>query len=256
VVSIGATSQGTDTADDGLALLQALEAVAEWQPVVDDGGPIAIASGSAADMRLHQGPGGLAFELDGASLTLARIVAGLTTSSLTFANGLVLVVADNAAGQTADRLANRIDIGRDFAAALDRDNQLLGPGGDDRQTCGTGDDRLTGGAGRERLRGMDRADLLRGGAGADEFVFHADEAAGDIIADFERGVELVDLGRAGPGQFQWIGAGSFTHQAGELRVAVRSAGLRVEGDADGDGAADLSFLVKAAATLDPGDFLL
>lgn len=63
------------------------------------------------------------------------------------------------------------------------------------------DDRIMGGAGADTLRGMGGddflhdgagADLLFGGAGADVFVF-ARDGAQDRVADFEKGIDRIDL---------------------------------------------------------------
>lgn len=281
IVSVGATTDALDSAAGGLALLQALEQAAAWQPVVDDGGPVHVASGTAADLRLDVSADGLAIALGTASLTLERTLAATTTASLSFADGSLLLVGDNSATGAGDQQGNSLNIARDFAGAVDRDNQLIGLGGNDRLTGGTGDDRLLGGAGHDRLRGMagdDRliggagqdvlaggtgADRLRGGAGADTFQFRTGDstAAGqDVIVDFEHGTDifdLVSLAIGGPNSsFHWIGAQAFSGTAGELRSEATVQGSLVQTDADGNGIADLQVLVRTVQSLDAGDFLL
>ncbi|MGJ8583680.1 MAG: calcium-binding protein [Marinosulfonomonas sp.] len=63
------------------------------------------------------------------------------------------------------------------------DDVLLGADGDDTLSGGAGDDLLVDGAG---------SDILLGGQGADVFTFH-DDGATDVIQDFERGVDRLDL---------------------------------------------------------------
>ena len=101
------------------------------------------------------------------------------------------MVGDDAAGTAPTTTRNDLRIARDFAAALERDNHLIGLGGDDRLTGGaaatgspaapapTGsaahgsDDRLAG-AGGDRLSGgtattavrRRRRDVLVGGRAA------------------------------------------------------------------------------------------
>ncbi len=66
---------------------------------------------------------------------------------------------------------------------------LFGDAGDDTLVGGGGDDRMTGGAG---------ADRLTGGGGADRFVFLGGDDD-DVITDFERGRDLIDLSLQGIG---------------------------------------------------------
>ncbi|SDE39966.1 M10 family metallopeptidase C-terminal domain-containing protein [Kordiimonas lacus] len=59
------------------------------------------------------------------------------------------------------------------------------------------DNMLDGGAGDDVLRGFEGDDLLFGGSGADTFTF-VDGDGDDVIADFEDGVDLIELYTAGP----------------------------------------------------------
>lgn len=67
-------------------------------------------------------------------------------------------------------------------------NILAGDRGNDTLAGGGGEDRLIGGAGADRLAGND---------GADQFVFQqargADPSERDVIADFHRGEDLIDV---------------------------------------------------------------
>lgn len=162
--------------------------------------------------------------------------------------------------------------GHDRLYGADGRDLLLGGAGDDYLSGGAGNDTLSGGAGRDTLSGGDGADLLtggagrdylRGGAGSDVFEFRAtaDSRPGaerDRIADFERGIDALDLsaidaqtGRSGDQAFDFIGAASFGG-AGDLRY---SGGV-VAGDVTGDGRADFEIEIVNAARLTADDFIL
>jgi Ca2+-binding RTX toxin-like protein len=134
-------------------------------------------------------------------------------------------------------------------------------------------DRVSGGDGADTIAGGIGADVVNGGAGADLFVFRgADEIAPtdtgsratDRILGFVTGEDRIDLsgidadgdGGNGDGTFAFLGTAAFTGTAGELRVGERRAGVAaVQLDLDGDGTADLSFLVGGDLPV-MGDFLL
>ncbi len=281
VISLAGTAEDVDTTLGGLKLFEALEAAAAWSPN-DDGSPLRMMSGSAGHMQLTETADGLRFALAGAALTLDRDLRATTTQSVRFADGSVIVVGDNARGTTGDDAANRVDILRDFAAAADKDNQILGLGGNDRLRGGHGDDRVLGGQGNDALWGRDGddrlagsagrdmlmgglgADTLRGGAGADTFVFRsADQSpifAGDVIRDFQKGTDHVDLSliNAGTesGAFIWRGTDVFTGTSGEVRVIDQAKGTFVRVDMNGDGLSDMGFFLQDAHGITTSDFLL
>ena len=60
-------------------------------------------------------------------------------------------------------------------------------------TGGPGSDRLTGSAADEILVGGPGRDLLSGGAGRDQFVMRSLLEAGDIIGDFQPGIDVLVL---------------------------------------------------------------
>jgi Ca2+-binding RTX toxin-like protein len=131
---------------------------------------------------------------------------------------------------------------------------------------------LRGEGGNDRLRGGLGADTLFGGDGSDLFLYadvaESSVAAPDLIADFVhiRGGERdrvdlremdADTGTAGNQAFSFIGDRAFGSVAGELRVETAGAGLfRVEGDVNGDGAADFAILIQSANTPAAAWFLL
>ncbi|HEY0313320.1 MAG TPA: calcium-binding protein [Allosphingosinicella sp.] len=125
-----------------------------------------------------------------------------------------------------------------------------------RILSGTGDDTLTGGHGNDTLYGNLGADTLSGGGGNDVFLYtdaaQSTAAKTDHILDFDLG-DKVDLSQidadstqAGDQAFAWIGAGAFGHHAGELRADLANGVWTIQGDTDGDGAADFTLLVTTA----------
>ncbi|MBV8685063.1 MAG: M10 family metallopeptidase C-terminal domain-containing protein, partial [Alphaproteobacteria bacterium] len=132
---------------------------------------------------------------------------------------------------------------------------------------GAGADQLYGLGGDDGLYGGLGADQLRGGAGRDWFRYESASestaAAMDRIADFQAG-EKIDLSAidadsiAGGNQaFAFIGSDAFHNVAGELRVSESNGSWFVEGDVDGDGAADLVIQVDTilAHPLGASDFV-
>lgn len=102
------------------------------------------------------------------------------------------------------------------------------------------DNVLEGRGGNDVLDGFAGDDTLWGGEGADLFQFHNVET-GDTIADFETGVDAIDLRPFGFDSF--IGGAEFSETAGELRFAD---GV-LAGDLDGDGVADFAVTVQGSA---------
>jgi len=159
-------------------------------------------------------------------------------------------------------------------------NALSGNGGNDVLSGQAGDDALDGGAGVDRLAGGLGVDQLWGGVGNDTFVFASAaeissySATGalvgrDVIGDFDAGTatagaDLIDLAlidakanTTKDDPFAFIGTDAFTGKAGQLRWQSTGDGLAtLQGDIDGDGAADFDLLVHYAGTLSASDFLL
>ncbi|GHC56414.1 serine hydrolase [Neogemmobacter tilapiae] len=264
IVTLAATSSGVSIETASLMIHDLLTKAKVWQTVEDDGSPLRVQSGTAAQMRLLEAENGLRFELAGAGLTLDRQVEGLTTANLRFADGSVLVVGDNRKGAAWDALTNDQDILRDFAKAAGQNNQLIGLGGDDRLAGGRGDDRLAGGEGADRLWGRagdDRlvggsgADVLTGGQGADVFVF---DAAGprDLIRDFVRGEDRLSLAGLTDGGLHFIRGQEFHGARGEVRFEARAKGVLVEADLDGDGLADMRVMLRGMERIGVDDLIL
>ncbi|MDV7141051.1 calcium-binding protein, partial [Tropicimonas sp. TH_r6] len=119
---------------------------------------------------------------------------------------------------------------------------------------GDGADLLDGSGGNDRLFGGNGADSMAGGAGDDHFVFNTiaesglDSASRDVITDFTRGEDLIDL------------TGITAENGGEapdLDISVTAEGhsLVLIFLAD-DATYDSSILVRGLTNLDTSDFLL
>jgi Ca2+-binding RTX toxin-like protein len=146
-------------------------------------------------------------------------------------------------------------------------DKVYGFGGDDNLSGAFGRDTLVGGDGADTLDGGLNADRLAGGAGADVFVFNTlgtSTAFGrDHIADFQRGVDKIDLHaiidriaaspRGGPMEF--IGKADFTGDR-QIRIADYGQQILVEINNRGTTAPEFVVLVEYIATLTASDFIL
>jgi Ca2+-binding RTX toxin-like protein len=150
-----------------------------------------------------------------------------------------------------------------FIGVGGRSGKVSGELGNDTLVGGAFNDSLDGGAGLDLLRGNRGKDVLTGGAERDTFDFNAlaDSNVGsarDQIRDFQRGLDVIDLGgmdsdttASGNQAFKFIGTGAFSGIAGQLRCG---SGV-VQGDVNGDGRADFEIKVNVGV-LAKGDFIL
>ena len=99
----------------------------------------------------------------GKSITLQTDVKALTPTNITFANGSLLLIGDNATATTGDDSSNNLN-------GSSQADLLLGLGGDDQLNGGIGNDFIDGGAGSNGLFGAAGNDTLIGGAGQDYFI--------------------------------------------------------------------------------------
>lgn len=179
-------------------------------------------------------------------------------------------LADQLTGSAGDNVlrglagADRIDggAGNDLIDGGDDADLLFGGLGDDTLLGGAGADRLSGDAGDDRLNGGLGADVLTGGAGRDIFAFTDADGSIDVIADFRRGQDRIDLsgmdakeGTTAVDAFTFIGSAAFSGSAGELQVSRIGGVLTVLGDTDGDRVADFSIQVTGQTVLAPADFI-
>jgi serralysin len=123
-----------------------------------------------------------------------------------------------------------------------------------------------GGSGNDTLIANQATNDLTGGAGIDTFRWHSAENAGlgaqaDEILDFLRGTDRIDLaaidaitGTGANDSFTFIGTGAFTNVAGQLRYQVEGSNVRIQGDVDGNGIADMEIVVDNVTALDSTNF--
>jgi Ca2+-binding RTX toxin-like protein len=134
---------------------------------------------------------------------------------------------------------------------------------------GKSNDTLKGGGRNDLIHGFHGADMLTGNGGADTFRFDSiadsDSANMDHVLDFTPGTDKIDVSRidanilaAGNEAFTWIGSSAFSGAAGQLRAFEQNGAWFVEGDVDGDGAADLviQLTLQGQTPLGAGDFFL
>jgi Ca2+-binding RTX toxin-like protein len=170
----------------------------------------------------------------------------------------------NAGGTAFTGTGNALDneiyggIGNDSLSGLDGNDELRG---------GTGADTLSGGNGDDLLVGGSDADINTGGADADTFQIGYYEsgtgAAADRITDFTTGDDLIGLSSwdaninvGGDQAFSFIGTSAFSSTAGELRYYDDGTDTWIQGDINGDGAADFEIVLTGVLTPLGTDFIL
>ena len=136
--------------------------------------------------------------------------------------------------------------------------RIDGLGGNDTITGSAGNDVVVGGAGK---------DLLTGGGGADTFDFNlvseSTLASFDEVLDFLQGTDRLDFltidastATTGNQDFAFIGSGSFTGTAGQLRYDLGMAGVtRILADTNGDSVADMEVRLVGSHALTAADFI-
>ena len=162
---------------------------------------------------------------------------------------------------------------------------LSGKNGNDKLYGGNNNDKLYGGSGNDLLKGDSGNDLLQGdagkdtmfvGAGADTFVFRstthssASASGADIIRDFTRGVDKIDLHfidastkLSGNNAFTFDGTTSFgTSNQGDIYYKqFNNAGTSndytmVYIDTDNDSGTEMSIKLMGLHNLTADDFIL
>ncbi|KQO86679.1 M10 family metallopeptidase C-terminal domain-containing protein [Methylobacterium sp. Leaf91] len=203
------------------------------------GGTDTLYGGAGNDLYVIDNLGDKVVELsDGGRDTVAASVSYTLANNI---ENLTLTGTASISG-TGQSLANNI-VGN--AAA----NHLSGEGGNDI---------LIGGPGR---------DVLTGGDGVDTFTFKtlADSTVGsatrDQISDFTVGLDHLDFsalqGLSTDQEFAFIGGGTFTKHAGEVRALQSSGSTLIEADVDGNGRADFQIMLKDLLdALHTSDFVL
>ncbi|HEV2817868.1 MAG TPA: M10 family metallopeptidase C-terminal domain-containing protein [Allosphingosinicella sp.] len=179
---------------------------------------------------------------------------------------------DLAEGASSDGGGQTFNVQIAYGARIEN---AIGGGGDDMLNGNQSGNLLRGGAGNDILTGGSGNDREEGGAGADTFVFTATghstgytmrsdgkKLLPDVLLDFTSGTDRIDLsaidanaGTAENDPFAFIGAGAFTHQAGQLRYEQLNGQVHILGDTDGNGIADLHIIASGTQIL-AADFIL
>jgi Ca2+-binding RTX toxin-like protein len=150
-------------------------------------------------------------------------------------------------------IANGVTV--ENAASGSGNDKLFGNDAANRLESGAGDDSISGGAGNDTIVGGTGKDTLTGGDGADTFVFAAGDSgilARDVITDFAKGTDQIDLDAAGAKAF--IGSRGFSGTAGEVRTTAANGTTLVQLDSNGDRIADLEFELTGEMALTAVDF--
>ncbi|MFT3987270.1 hypothetical protein [Aestuariivirga sp.] len=216
---------------------------------------------------------GVVFSEDSSSGTVTFFNSGTVSGATVaiFGNAGLETVTNTGAihGNVALNAGNDVFDGRGGTVI----GTIDGGDGNDTLTGGISDDVLLGGVGNDFLRGMLGEDTLRGGLGKDRLAGGADAdtfvygtigeagkgTAGDIILDFQRGTDIIDLSLidadatlAGNQAFTFV-TGAFT-AAGQIHFI---AGTHIlEGNINGNLAADFQITVNSVSTLTATDFIL
>lgn len=164
-----------------------------------------------------------------------------------------------AAGQGRDRVvasvSHVLEANVEELALVGAAANAVGNRGANLLTGTAGANLIDGRGGADTLAGGMGADWLVGGAGADSFAFasalHSLPGAMDVIADFEEGVDSIDLAGLGAG-LRFIGGARFGGTAGEVRYGGHVVGV----DLDGDAVADFAVRIRGEVALSADDFQL
>jgi Ca2+-binding RTX toxin-like protein len=223
------------------------------------------------------------------SLATYTVTANVETLSGTNNNGQGLTgngVANTITGGSGNDMLDGA-AGNDVLYGNDGADTISGGIGSDTLWGGLGADSLAGGSSADVLNGEAGQDLLHGdggndvlvgglgrdemwgGLGLDNFVFSTGDSAvargsADWIHDFSSAEkDRIDLSAIdadstlGDDQaFNFIGSAAFGNHAGELHYAYAGGYTYVEGDINGDGAADFAIRLDGSIALSGADFLL
>lgn len=258
--------EGTDVVRTALS---AFTLAAEVENLVYTGTTNFTGTGNDSDNMLVGGDGNDTLEGGAGNDTLN---GGVGADSMTGGTGDDTYIVDNAGDVVTEATGEGTDTVRvglgTYTLAANVENLVYTGSGTFR---GTGNDlanAITGGAGPDTLSGGGGADTLTGGTGADLFVLsdatQSAPAAPDTIADFSAvGGDRIDLSgmdanstTAADDAFTFLGAAAFSNIAGQLRIQAVGADLQLQGDINGDGAADFTIILTAVTTLAVTDIVL
>lgn len=144
---------------------------------------------------------------------------------------------------------------------------MIGTAAAEGMTGTIGGDTIMGMNGNDTLTGGLGADTMTGGGGADRFRYTSvAETLGDIITDFTRNTDRIDLATidangagAGNTAFSFIGAAAFstTNASGQLRAFVSNGDTFIQGSTNADNVAEFEIrLTNYNRDMVAGDFFL
>lgn len=235
------------------------------------GSGVDVLNGGAGEDYLEGGEDGDVYHVDSEFDQVVEGSGALDGMDIVYATSSAFTLPDNVEDLTYNLSSgNFAGTGNELGNIIrgqGGDDVLSGLGGDDQLTGNGGADSLSGGDGNDHLDGSGGADDLAGGAGADTFRIGAYQsgtgADADSISDFEAGVDNIDvrswdtdMWTSGDQAFTFIGTASFSNTAGELRYSSVGGDTLVEGDMNGDGAADFEILLAGTHVLTATDFQL
>ena len=243
------------------------------------GGGDTLDGGDGNDTYIVDNVGVTLTEFDGQGTDTVQTSLTFSIQALAFFENITLTGAA-LANATGNETANVINGNSAINIINGRSGSdtINGNGGNDNLQGSAGNDKLNGGKGFDTLNGSNGFDTLTGGLGRDTmagglhrdiFDFNAAAESGkvaftrDIITDFQKGVDDIDLstidaksGVAGNQAFIFTGTAPLVHLKGQLHIKFSGANTIVEGDIDGNGAADISIQVNGHKVLTAGDFIL
>ncbi|MCF6232493.1 MAG: M10 family metallopeptidase C-terminal domain-containing protein [Rhodobacteraceae bacterium] len=149
---------------------------------------------------------------------------------------------------------------KDILRGGNGNDTLHGENGNDAMFGDNGKDRMIGGAGNDKLTGGKGKDTMTGSGGADTFRFikTSDSKTGnssDIIRDFNRGVDHIDLSKLTATPFTFDASG-FSGTGPSVTTSRNANKLNVLVDVDGDGNADMRIILNGVNEIGEGDFIL
>lgn len=152
------------------------------------------------------------------------------------------------------------NLGRDRINGAGGDDRIFGGSGNDLLFGGAGRNSLTGGDGRDHLTSSTGTDVLTGGFGAEVFAF-ANPVPGqavdrDVISDFVRGFDLIDLTALGRVDEVFRLTAGATPILPHLSLTVTAGGTLIRGEMTGDRTPDFEIFVSNVVTLTAADFSL
>lgn len=226
-------------------------------------------NGGQGDDVMYGGTGQDTFD-GGDGIDTVSFLRSQFAANVDLAAQLILNDADSSFNESVVNVENVVgSSSSDILRGDAGDNRLDGRSGDDMLRGNGGDDDIIGREGMDQITGGAGADRLFGGADNDTFIYTGigDSTVAsdgrDFIADFLQGADKISLSQidadtatSGNQAFSFVGTNAFSSTAGELRYGAAGANTLVEGDVDGDGAADFSILLKGTYSLGSGDFSL